>query len=318
MTNNVNDLNVSIIICTKDRPKDLIKCIDSLSSQTYPLYEIIIIDSGNTVFDIKYDNKLRQNTVKHMRHVCSLTQARNFGIDQSNGDIIIFLDDDVILDKDYVYNIARIFDNNKDVGSVCGNIISDLVRSDKLSKLIEYSLVKKIRNFVFNILFLTSWGDGKFHPSGFPTFPIGKKEMMQIECMQGANMAFRREVLKKYRFDENLKGYSYMEDCDISYRVSREYKIIYSPDAKLIHNVSPTSRYSDYSKMKMAIQNHWYMFNKNFPKRIYNRFAFWTSIFGLFFICIISMRIEGVKGLYEGLLIINKNFKKEIKNVNRG
>lgn len=151
---------------------------------------------------------------------------------------------------------------------------------------------------------MTSWGDGKFHPSGFPTYPIGKKDIMYIECLPGANMAFRRDVLDKFKFDENLQGYCYMEDCDISYRVSREYKMIYTPYAKLVHNVSSTSRNSDYSKMKMAIQNHYYIFNKNFPQKFYNRFAFWTSVFGLFFICFLGIRKEGIKGLTEGLKIM--------------
>lgn len=301
---NENRLNVSIIISTKNRPSDLITCMGSLNNQTYPLKELIIIDSGSPKLDIdkyKYD-KLN---IRYFSYVSSLTAARNMGISQSKGDIILFLDDDTILEKDYVCNIVQIFENyGSDVGCVCGDIVSDAIRSRAFSNSIKFPLVRKVRNFIFDIFFLTSWGNGRFQPSGFPTHPIGKNDIMNIECIQGANMAFRKEVLDKFKFDENLQGYCYMEDCDISYRVSREYRIIYTPYARLVHNVSPASRYSDYTKMKMAIQNHYYIFNKNFPQKLYNRFAFWTSVFGLFVICFIGMRKEGIKGLYEGLVTI--------------
>lgn len=303
-----NKFNVSVIIPTKNRYNDLITCMDSLNSQTYQVQELIIIDSGdqklNTKLNIDKCDKYYKLNIRYFNYVSSLTAARNMGILQSKGDIILFLDDDVVLDKNYIDNIIQIFENYGNVGCVCGDIVSDAVRSRGLSRYIKYPLVRNVRNFIFDIFFLTSWGNGRFHPSGFPTHPIGKTDIMYIECVQGANMAFKREVLDKFKFDENLQGYCYMEDCDMSYRVSKEYRIIYTPCAKLVHNVSPASRYSDYAKMKMAIQNHYYIFNKNFPQKLYNRFAFWTSIFGLFVICFLGMRKEGLKGLYEGLIII--------------
>lgn len=300
---NENNLNVSVIISTKNRPGDLATCMKSLNGQTYPSQELIIIDSGNPKLDINkfiYDNL----NIRYFDSISSLTVARNMGILQSRGDIVLFLDDDVILDKNYIHNVVKIFENYGNVGCVCGDIVSDTVRSRAFSKSIRFPLIRKIRNFIFDMFFLTSWGDGRFQPSGFPTHPIGRDSIMYVECVQGANMAFRREVLDKFKFDESLQGYCYMEDCDMSYRVSREYRIIYTPYAKLVHNVSPTSRYSDYSKMKMAIQNHYYIFNKNFPQKLYNRFAFWVSIFGMFVVCLLGMRKEGIKGLYEGLVII--------------
>lgn len=153
-------INISIIICTKDRHKDLLRCIESLNNQSYPSKELIIIDSGeNQKLDIdKYNNKYnnrynnRYNNylkIKYIRYISSLTVARNMGIRHSEGDVILFLDDDVILDENYIYNIIQIFENYKNVGCVCGDIVSDIVRSDRFPRLIEYTYVKKLE-----ILFL--------------------------------------------------------------------------------------------------------------------------------------------------------------------
>jgi len=50
-----------------------------------------------------------------------LTHQRNVGVEASYGDIIFFLDDDVILDKDFVKEIINVFENDKEkeIGGVC-------------------------------------------------------------------------------------------------------------------------------------------------------------------------------------------------------
>jgi glycosyltransferase involved in cell wall biosynthesis len=277
--------------------------MDSLMIQTYPLSELIIIDSG----DQELDNIIKKYklNVKYIKYKAGLTAARNRGIKKSKGDIIIFLDDDVILDSEYIYNIISIFKNfGKEVAAVCGDIISDEMRSKRFPNYIKYSFIKKIRKLSFGIFFLCSWGDGKFQPSGFPTLPIGKKEILFIECLQGANMAYRKEILDEFKFDEKLHGYCFMEDCDISYRVAQEYKIVYTPHAKLVHNVSSASRDSEFLRMKMLLENHHYLFKKNFPQKSYNRFAFWISVLGLFLISFLGMHIDEIKGLNNGLKFI--------------
>lgn len=299
--------NISIIICTKNRPDDIIKCIDSLIIQTVPISELIIIDSGDNRLSELIGNYKDKLNIKHKRYKTGLTTARNMGIKESIGDIIIFLDDDVVLDKEYIYHIASIFKTfGEDVGAACGEITGNEYKSRALPGMIENESIQQIRNFVLDVFFLGPWGDGTFHRSGFPSHPINRRDTLFVECLQGANMAFRREVLNKFRFDENLQGYCFMEDCDISYRVSREYKIVYTPRAKLVHNTSVISRDSDDLRMKMLLENHYYLFKKNFPQKIYNKFAFWTSVFGLFFISFIGMRKYDVKGLYSGLKSIRK------------
>ena len=247
----------------------------------------------------KYNDGLH---IKYIRYIAGLTAARNMGIRECKGDVILFLDDDVVLDREYIYNILSTFDiYGKDIGAVSGNIVSDEIRCNRSVNLAKYSIYTKTRNLIFNMFFLSAWGNGKFQPSGFPTFPIGKKKTLFIECCQGANMAFRKEVLDNFKFDENLKGYCFMEDSDISYRIAQKYKIVYTPYAKLWHNVSVTSRDSDYGRMKMYVENHYYLFNKNFPQKFYNKFAFWISIIGLFIITVLELKTGGLHGLFNGL-----------------
>ena len=269
-------MKVSIIICTKDRPLDLMICLKSIFAQSVKPEEIIIIDSSNSEEKI---NQLREfirenDIIKHYAVKVGLTRARNIGIEKSIGEIIIFVDDDVILDQDYLYQILKIFDTYENVGLVTGNILQADMATRTFPRLIKNSFIKEMRNVFFFLFFLHRYGNGYFLPSGLPRYIACNKRIKMIECVQGANMAFRRNVLDEFHFDEHFKGYSFMEDCDISYRVSRKFKVIFTPFAELIHKISPLSRDSDKYRAKMLLENHFYLFRKNFPQTIQHRFAF--------------------------------------------
>lgn len=57
-------------------------------------------------------------------------------------------------------------------------------------------------------------------------------------------MAFRREILRQFKFDESLKGYSYMEDLLLSHSIHKKYpnSLYITPYAKCIHKVSREGR----------------------------------------------------------------------------
>ena len=307
-------MQVSVIIPTYNRQKDLKTCLNSILHQTKLPREVIIVDdSDNDKIEnlIKEENSSFGNKNIDLRYIRnkrgkSLTIARNVGIDNSTGDIVLFLDDDVILNKDYIEEITRVFDKDseKRIGGVVGNIL--LENRQKSFGAFIFSLIE-------TLFFLDQCsGDGKFRLSGFPTghVELSEDRIQEVEVLSGANMSFRREIFDEFRFDENLKGYAFMEDCDIAYRVSRKYQNIYTPFAKLIHNLSPTARDKEYARMKMMIKNHYYLFKKNFPQDFKHRFAFWWSVAGLFVMALTGRNKEGIKGLMSGILDIIRNQNK--------
>jgi len=296
--------NVSIVIVTKERHEDLIKCMNSLIIQTKPISELVIIDSSEKCLSDASLKKYRKKFhVNYVHYNCGITEGRNLGIKKSTGDIVIFLDDDVILDKNYVSEIFRVFENyDGRLGAVTGRVAGEWMRTKRFQGLVKSKIFRGFRNTVYRMFLYFSLGNGRFHPSGFPSIVFAQNKIMFIEFMQGSNMAVKREVLKKFKFDENLRGAGPMDDCDFCYRVSRKYKIIYTPYAKLIHNVAKTGgqRTAKIKWRKMFMENSYYLFKKNFPDRIYNKLAFWWSIFGLSLILLVS-DFEDFKGLMIGV-----------------
>lgn len=305
-------LKISIIIATKNRFQDIIKCVESVLIQTLLPDEIVIVDSSD-IDELKsnLDSLLHDKiTFRYIYAPLSLTQARNMGIKESIGDIIIFLDDDVILNRDYIKNIIHVFNNDfgKKVGGVTGYIIDN---TEMQNHSVKYLIRRNIIQILISIFFLFKYKDGKFQPSGWPTFvPKKVDEITEVEVLSGANMSFRREIFDDFKFDENLHGYCFMEDDDIAYRVSRKYQNIYTPFAKLVHNVSPVARDADYARMKMTIENHFYLFKKNFPQDIMHKFAFWWSVVGLFVMAAISRNKKKLNGLKDGIVNIRRDQKR--------
>ena len=96
---------VSIIVPVYNSEKYLQNCYESIKKQTYQNIEIIFIDDGSV--DNSYQMcKNFQSTdnrviVKHQKNA-GVSKARNNGILSANGDVILFIDADDIVDKNYV------------------------------------------------------------------------------------------------------------------------------------------------------------------------------------------------------------------------
>jgi len=295
----------SVIISTKNRAQDVIRCLGSISIQTILPDEIIIVDSSDTVGLKSKLSAFRALNIKYVHSKPGLTLQRNVGIKASSGDVIIFLDDDVTLDKDYIKEIMYVFDNcpAQPIGGVTGQIVNE----EREGKLIQRFLRFGSETFAA-LFFLFRYGDGKFQLSGFPAaIKSGSvNRITNAEFLYGCNMAFGREVISTFKFDENLHGYSWGEDDDIAYRVSRKHQNIYTPFARIVLNdLSPSTRGGRYAAMKMTIENHYYLFKKNLPQDFKHIVAFYWSVVGLFvreaIIMVIKQDDNGLRGLVSGM-----------------
>mgnify|MGYP001457289902 CR=1 FL=1 len=97
-----NEVNVSVIIPTYNRPVMLKRAVDSVVNQTYKNVEIIVVDdnSDNTPARFETENLMAQyrneSTITYIKHATNRNgaAARNTGIKVAKGDFVSFLDDD--------------------------------------------------------------------------------------------------------------------------------------------------------------------------------------------------------------------------------
>lgn len=120
---------VSIIIPTFNRAKILGQTVESCISQTYPKdkFEIIVVDNNSTDNTRQIVEKLQSKSPVTLKYLFEPRQgahiARNMAAKSSESEILYFTDDDMILDKDVLINITKVFDLNFNVGVAGGKVL---------------------------------------------------------------------------------------------------------------------------------------------------------------------------------------------------
>jgi glycosyltransferase involved in cell wall biosynthesis len=299
-------LSASVIICTKDREKDLLECIDSLNAQTLLPEELVIVDAGKeNGIKGKLEEKVKTTPIKlkYIRTEPGLTRQRNIGVKNAKGDIVFFFDDDVILDKDYTANIMKIYSShqNENLGGVGGKIV----------KATPPPLYWRL----FNKIFLLNR-----HGALLPAHTFSPGKVTKARALSGCNMSYIREIFQELDFDEHIPGYGLMEDVDFSFRVSQRYQLLLTPDAKLEHKQSPVSRDKISRLVQMQSYNSFYLFMKNCRKTPPNLLLFAWSRIGMFLNSLLHYLSQGnsgwLTGFFEGSeLILHDLFARKVQKV---
>ncbi|MBP3354658.1 MAG: glycosyltransferase family 2 protein [Bacteroidales bacterium] len=120
-------MKLSIIVPVYNVEEYIIECIDSVLSQTYKDWELILVNDGSTDNSGKicdeYALKDNRINVIHKENE-GLSSARNAGIDVAKGEYITFIDsDDVLLNDDIYYKIIKIFNEDNSIDVVQYDVI---------------------------------------------------------------------------------------------------------------------------------------------------------------------------------------------------
>jgi len=309
---------VSVVIPTKDREEDLIECVRTIVYQSLKPLEIIVIDGGSSdTLESNLRDLLSGTNIQlvYTRQRGSFTgregttTAKSEGIKLSRGDIILFLDDDVILGHDYINCLIEVYTNQRDVVGVCGcGCIADTTQRRR-------GIVESLKAAFSYVFLLDSRDGGKVLCSGFNTSHSGLQEEAEVDWLRGCNMSYRREVFAEFDFDVS----SFCEDLDLSYRVSRRHKLVATPKARLYHKFSPASRISPRIFYSLQTVGRFQFFCRNVRTSIRHMICFtWASIgwtLGHVVLCITGKADrEAILGILEGnLRIFRYSFENVVK-----
>ena len=173
---------VSVIVPVFNVDKYIRECLDSILEQTYKELEILLIDDGSSDLSGKicddYKNKYKNIRVFHRKN-SGVSNSRNFGIEQSNGKYIIFIDSD---DKISPTFVEKMVDKSNDCQLVCCN----------------YS-------FWYKDLLI----DNKYDNVGYLNCKDLKLELFKKNSIKGysCNKLFRTDIIKKnnVKFNPDIK-----------------------------------------------------------------------------------------------------------------
>ena len=105
--------NYSVVICvyTEDRWEQICAAVQSLRVQSLPCAEIIVVVDYNPGLYERLVAAMPDVTVAQNKHEKGLSGARNTGSDLAQSEIVAFLDDDAIADRDWLKSLDASYDN---------------------------------------------------------------------------------------------------------------------------------------------------------------------------------------------------------------
>ena len=113
---------LTVAICTKDRPENLARCLDSLlklrSSNSY--FEVLIVDNAPSSDRTKELVATLPNVNYVREPKAGLDFARNRAIQEATGEILAYLDDDVTVDRQWLNGLVEAWTENPDAGAFTG------------------------------------------------------------------------------------------------------------------------------------------------------------------------------------------------------
>ncbi|HJH25423.1 MAG TPA: hypothetical protein C5S37_01340 [Methanophagales archaeon] len=217
---------VSIMLPTYNRGELLDRCIRSVLAQDFTDWELIILDdcsSDNTYIICKKFEEDHDNIAYHRNKIRKgLPENRNTGIAISNGDLVLFIEDDLLLDKNCLKKLVETYDKLKEgekVGGIAPRLIDGKLKQSKR---------KQSDPCIFN----------KFTGMMYDNYSTNLDSVKEVLTMHACSL-YKKDALKEVGgyAETAYKGNYKREESDLNFRLRKVgYKLYFQSDAKTIHS----------------------------------------------------------------------------------
>lgn len=229
---------ISVILCTYNRDRYIFNVLQSIAEGDLPHsdYEIVLVDNNSNDNTKAECDRFVENYPDIKFNYCierqqGLSYARNCGIRQAVGDLLVYVDDDALVNKEYLSTYADFFARNSNAVAAGGPILPQYDGCEEPEWMSHYT-----RQLVTGKLYLGEQ-EHEFPHDAFPG---------------GGNAAYRKSVFDAvglFNVELGRKGNSLIgaEEKDLFDKMtSRGMKFYYLPTAILYHLIPPKKLTKDY------------------------------------------------------------------------
>ena len=263
----------SVIIVTRNRCKDVLECVESVSKSTYHPLEIVVIDNASTddtatLVPKAYPNAILVSNKSNL----GLAEGRNIGQSVAHGKYLVFLDSDTVVDPEMISNLVC-FASDPKTGIV----------APKMYGLFEQKRIW-FAGAEFDML------SSRARNVGVDEIDVGNYE--QVTTISHAPTCFlvKRELAERIGGHDRLFFQSYA-DTDFAFRLADlGYVHRYSPKALLYHKVARSGRSGSLRSLGLDSPMRAYYYARNkilFMKRHAPRMHF--AVFMVIFMPVIAL-----------------------------
>lgn len=208
---------ISVVIPLYNKEKYILETLESVLSQTYEDFEVIIVDDGSMDSSLELAKSVNDSRIKIVKHSKNkgLSAARNTGITKSNGAVISLLDADDKWEPTYLKEVVKLFEDFPKA-SLYGVGYQEVYGvNDKRNIKISINKTQRNQRFYITDFFMSNLG-------------------MPIVCP--SSFSFKKDIFKSIEtFDESI---DFAEDVDFYIRSNLMFQMAYSYRALVSVNMN--------------------------------------------------------------------------------
>lgn len=242
MSQHLEAPELSVLICTRNRPEKLKRAVASVLANSSPRFELIVVDQSTDGLSAQAMAAFDDNRLRYLHtSTTGLSISRNIAVRAARADTVVFTDDDCVCDPGWLAAIQAEFAADSTAIAVYGRVVpygrqgesstSINVADDLVCPAVCESTMRTV-----------------FDTPAIPHLTVGG----------GNNMSFRKEAFRRVGlFVETLGAGSPIgagEDTEFSYRLMRNgCRVVYSP-VPLVHHDNWLDRAQFARMMKVAVR----------------------------------------------------------------
>ncbi|MCP5054068.1 MAG: glycosyltransferase family 2 protein [bacterium] len=213
---------ISVVIVTFNGEKFIRKNLESLYRQTLPAQEILLVDNASGDGSLEeMEKEFTDIRVIRNRKNYHYAQAVNIGVKAASCDLVIILNQDIVLAEDFIENLYRRYDTERDKEKIAGVVPQ-----------MRFSQLPAFINGIGNFLTEKNWGSDNY----FGVVDIGQFDRLDYvgSACFGAIMVTKQAWRMVGPLDRTYK--SFYEDSDWSMRAHlKGLNLLAAPKALVYH-----------------------------------------------------------------------------------
>lgn len=246
---------ISVVMLNWNGLEDTKTCIATLRKNTYPNFEIIIVDNGSTDGSKEWLKAQNDVVLVDLPKNLGVTGGHNKGYEAAKGTFIANLNNDTVVDPDWLWALYRPMETDNKIAVVGGKAYEWDDENPKYNE----------SNGFFTYQVVDLFG-------GYAHTMRGGNEIVSVNSISTVGALMRRSAIEKVGyFDDDF--FAYYDETDQFARFKRAgYKIIYTPEAKLWHMIGGSTKGFPYFYLYHMHRNRFMFAVKNYDRKYLGKF----------------------------------------------
>lgn len=179
--------NLTVAMCTRERPDSLRRALASLVRQSDTAFSVVIVDNAPVTTATR--EVVEEFGQAEWRYLLApepgLSRARNTALDAVSSDLIAWMDDDEIADVDWVRRLKQGFEHDSDPSAVSGLMLPAELETEAQVRFEQYGGFNKGRGFTTEVLAVAA-GTVKSPMYPLPNFGAGGNMAFRVDALRAA------------------------------------------------------------------------------------------------------------------------------------